>query len=165
MMTLSVTKLALELRDEQVSEPDKLRYIFVLMSMTYLVGTPNVFVFLRNPRYLIVYAAMLAIAIAGILIAYSVNRAGDNRAFVERFFLLAAPISIRVVVLLYVTTFVIARTGILLRVGFMPRIYVSAVMQLVMYGLGVLWMREGMALASSGPPRVSAVIRHETTHA
>lgn len=158
MNILDADTLAIRLRDESVSEREKLNYLFLLMAMALFTGSPNLITILRQPFWLLIYGAVLAVGVIGIIVCYETNRRGDNRAFVERLVILAAPVSVRVIGILYIALMVLTRTGVLRNFRYTTNMMVWGACQVVVFSLGVLWLRGAIALASSGPIRTSAIV-------
>lgn len=163
MNILDLDVLAVRLRDEQISEREKLNYLFLLMAMSLFVGAPNLVSIVRRPLWLLIYGALLAVGVIGIVASYRTNRRGDNRSFVERFVIIAAPVSVRVVGLLFGTSIVVTQLGLLRNFDYATRVLIYGALQVLLYALGFVWIRSAMSIASSGPLRTSAIVKGVTS--
>lgn len=82
------------LREERLSEADKVKYLIGGSLLTLILGTPGVWS--GSLDIASVFAAMvyMSLFVAGILLCYDANRRGDDRHFIERFVCLAFVVSL-----------------------------------------------------------------------
>jgi hypothetical protein len=104
--------IAAALRSDTLSERDKYRFTLAAVLLRGLIGSSAVIAAHANVGSLL--SAILALLISGVGLhaCYARNRAGDNRAFVERYMCLTAPLIAQLylayVVLYYVTLALVA---------------------------------------------------------
>ena len=88
-------QLADELREDRLSEQQKLHYVLATTLLHYLVGPQSLATGARDARSVTLVAGSAAIAIAGLLVCFRVNQHGDGRHFIERYMCLAVPCIVR----------------------------------------------------------------------
>lgn len=145
-----------------MSEAQKFTYLTLLVAVGYFSGSVSLVAVVRDPKAVILHVGLLLTYIFGLGACYIVNRRGDNREFVERAIVLGAPISLRMLLIVYGGWYgFLAFIGPdeLIRTPTAARVLVPIALQLVAYLAGFLWLRRGIQIASSGPNRTSAVIR------
>ena len=166
MILFDLDDLATRLRDDAISEREKLNYLLLLVAVSFFTGSASLFAVLRRPILLLVYFFLLMVYLIGVILCYDVNRRGDDRSFTERFIILGAPILLRMYLMSSVIWWVI-RVGAgpysFARMGIVGWLTMTAGLELITYAAGFYWMREAIEIASSGPRRTSAVL-HATNH-
>src|SRR3989344_6753381 len=92
----NISALAQELREEKLTERDKMKYVLAL----FLLG--NIFFYGAQGLYVsagfllaLEVLAVIAITVGGIIWCYAANAKGDNKSFVERFVVLSLPVTVR----------------------------------------------------------------------
>jgi len=94
-------KLASDLKAGAVPNRDKRNYLIAWIVITTLGGYAALAMESESSALLILETLLvLLINVAGVLVCYGANRAGDGRDFVERFVCMTLPLFIRVVVAL-----------------------------------------------------------------
>ena len=88
------------LRDETLTERDKLNFLWVIVFINSLISRESYlstfFQLFRSPVFGLLQLLPLGITVWGILVCFRANRCGDNRQFIDRFICLDAALSIRV---------------------------------------------------------------------
>ena len=88
------------LRDETLTERDKLNFLWVIVFINSLISRESYlstfFQLFRSPVFGLLQLFPLGITIWGILVCFRANRCGDNRQFIDRFICLDAALSIRI---------------------------------------------------------------------
>lgn len=94
----SPQRVAIALRDDTLTEREKLNFLWVLIALSAIFGEDSILTdFWSLPSaYGLLLLAPWGIQVWGIIASYRVNRQGDNQNFVERFICLTASLSIRV---------------------------------------------------------------------
>ncbi len=95
-------KLAAELKENKVSEKEKMKYLLAntlaWMAVALLLElSPNPVT--DKPLFLTHQASYIALVIVGVLVCYQANAKGDNKDFVGRFVSISWPIQMRMLVL------------------------------------------------------------------
>lgn len=94
-------KLVNDLRDNAVSEKEKLKYVLFWVVATMIVSDPLLhfdYEYVLNDA--ILSAVMLIVSIAGTIYCYKVNKNGDNKDFLTRYICLSIPVGIRAFVII-----------------------------------------------------------------
>ena len=94
----SPQRVAIALRDDTLTEREKLNFLWVLIALSAIFGEDSILTdFWSLPSaYGLLLLAPWGIQVWGIIASYRVNRQGDNQNFVERFICLTVSLSIRV---------------------------------------------------------------------
>lgn len=162
MILLDLDTLASKLRDDELSERDKFNYAVLLAIFWSLAGPTGVLALPPNVTVLIVYAVVIAVFLIGLITCYKVNERGDGRAFVERLVVLGGPVGLRMLLITnaawFAVLFFVGQAKFISTWSASKQLFVSAVIQLIAYILGVLWLRGAMDIASSGPKQTSGPI-------
>src|SRR5690242_21470685 len=87
--------LAEELREDRVSEREKLGYLLVGVVLQVLLGRASILAALRSPAALLSSVVVLLLDVVGLVLVFRANAQGDGRQFVERYICLAVPLGIR----------------------------------------------------------------------
>lgn len=107
ILFLDDRKLAADLRDGLVSEYAKFLY-FIVSSIWLTITGSSFYIDLdykpATPFHHLGDIAMIAVNIAGIMACHDINKAGDNRGFIERMICLGFPVSVRTLILNLVLT-------------------------------------------------------------
>ena len=90
--------LALDLRDDRVSERDKLGYLLVGLLIQGLIGRASLLNALRSRADVLGILVLLTISIGGAIAVFRANARGDGRRFLERYICLAVPLGIQMYV-------------------------------------------------------------------
>ncbi|HEV7591363.1 MAG TPA: hypothetical protein VGO40_24835 [Longimicrobium sp.] len=93
MHLLNVTRLADELREDALSEKDKLGYLLAIVVIAGLVGGASGPAF-RTPIWAATALLQLVISLGGIWYCFAANERGDGRSFIERYVCLGFPLGI-----------------------------------------------------------------------
>ncbi|NEQ47309.1 MAG: hypothetical protein F6K00_28725 [Leptolyngbya sp. SIOISBB] len=93
----SPQRVAIALRDDTLTEREKLNFLWVLIALSAIFGESGILETFRSlfSVYGLPLLALWGIPVWGIIASYRVNRQGDNQNFVERFICLTASLSIR----------------------------------------------------------------------
>ena len=93
----SPRRVAIALRDNTLSEREKLNFLWVLFALSGIFGEESVLVTIRalSSGYGLLLAVPWIILIWGTIASYRANRRGDNQNFIERFIGLTASLSVR----------------------------------------------------------------------
>jgi len=108
------SNLANDLRNNNVTEKDKLKYMLFWVISTAIVSDPAIHIdynYVFNDTILSI--VMLIVSIAGTIYCYKVNKKGDNKDFISRYVCLSIPVVIRALTILaaiIITTVVIVLT-------------------------------------------------------
>lgn len=92
----NISALAEDLKNEKVSQKDKMKYFLVISLDLFRINNTTFEIGIIGNIY--PFIEMIVIAI-GVLLCYKVNRLGDNKEFVDRMVCLSWPISCRINVL------------------------------------------------------------------
>ena len=97
MIFQSPHRIAIALRNNTLTEHDKLNFLWVIVGINSLFGQAGFLSGLQTTFsiYGLIQLLPLGILIWGIGASYRVNCRGDNQRFLERFFCLTAALSIR----------------------------------------------------------------------
>lgn len=105
-------QLAMDLRDQRLSERDKLSYLIAGTILALVPSQSGIAEVYRRPGVLLVAVPFGIINVVGLLRFYRANARGDGQRVVERFALLAVPTWIRMIVLYFaIGILVYLRTG------------------------------------------------------
>jgi len=95
--------LANDLRNNNVTEKEKLKYMLFWVISTIIVSDPVLYIgyeYVFNDSILSI--AMLIISAAGTIYCYKINKNGDNNDFICRYVCLSIPVAIRALTILLV---------------------------------------------------------------
>lgn len=89
-------RVAIALRDDTLSEREKLNFVWVLIAVAAIFGEASILSALARPNvYGLIQLVPWGIQIWGIAASFRANRRGDNQNFLERLTCLATSLSIR----------------------------------------------------------------------
>ena len=114
MFLWNYKKLALELRDNKLSERHKF-YYYVASSLIYMFSTYFLSYIPHTQEIqrifiikVINHFILISLTIAGLFWWYKTNSRGDNKHFIERAIILSIPLSIRLWCLVFVLAFMVS---------------------------------------------------------
>jgi hypothetical protein len=141
--------LADALRDGTLRDRDKL--VYVAAGSVFATGLNRLRASAWTAEVLVFDLACLAIVLGGVFWSHSMNKRGDGRHFVERFYLLAVPVSLATYILFfglyYGLGLLAAAAGLLEQWPRTAATVVSALLALVItyWWLGKLMLRASLA--------------------
>ena len=152
MILLDLDTLATKLRDDELTERDKYKYV-VLFVVLGVLSTPNaVPASEANATFLLYFvlyhAAVLALVLIGLGGCYKINQRGDGNDFAERLCVLAGPVLLRTVIVTNVVWFFFLYVLSADAWTFSNQFIASAIIQLIAYILGIMWLRNAIEIAS-----------------
>jgi len=95
------SNLAIDLRNDNVTEKEKLKYVLFWVLATAIASDPVLhidFEYVLNDTILSI--VMLLISAAGTIYCYKINKKGDNKDFISRYICLSIPVGIRALTVL-----------------------------------------------------------------
>ena len=107
-------KLARQLRDDAVSEPQKFAYYFIIFLFVTLLGTRSFNTFIAAPMTVWDYnmdgVGVIAFVL-GTRLLFRANQSGDGKSFIERAICLFLPVSVQVVLSIVVIYILVGIAG------------------------------------------------------
>ncbi|GAE35153.1 hypothetical protein [Halalkalibacter akibai] len=97
MIIWNIEKLALKLKNNEITEKEKFIYFFIYIVLSGFVGYYTI-EFASNLQRMIELLITSIITILGLLFCFNINQKGDGKVFIERYICLSLPISIRIIV-------------------------------------------------------------------
>lgn len=101
-MNLWNTKsLAIKLKEGSLSPSERFKYFFIFILFTAFFMEVSLYIG-QMPGVITLTESLIVIIITGVgtLLSYKINKAGDNKEFIDRYVCLSIPILIKLIVLL-----------------------------------------------------------------
>jgi hypothetical protein len=106
--------VAAALRADSFTERQKYHYLLAAVVIRALIGSSAVVAAHPNRASLLAALLALVLSVLGVRASYGQNRAGDDRAFIERYMCLTVPLIVQtyaVYLAIYYTSIVVARVA------------------------------------------------------
>ena len=95
MFLWHASQAARALRANQLSERDKFAHLLAASALQFLVGRYALFVRGQTIGSVLIVLAMLGVTVWGLVRAFRMNQQGDGTRFLERYMVLAVPLTIQ----------------------------------------------------------------------
>ncbi|ESA35199.1 hypothetical protein N836_01150 [Leptolyngbya sp. Heron Island J] len=148
----SPQRVAIALRDNTLSEREKLNFLWVSIAIASIFGQASILGALAQPNiYGLVQLVPWGVEIWGIVVSYRANCRGDNQHFLERFVCLTTSLAIRAFLVYFVLTALIRSLSSLI---YLPQLYSLQFLltQLIVIGMFLyiyLHLKQLIAIAAS----------------
>ena len=95
--------LSENLKNNELSQTDKFKYFFIIIVINTIIFEFSSGIEDYENIYLVVGSSLnVLITVFGLIFCYKTNQSGDNKEFIERYFCLSLPITIKLIVLFLV---------------------------------------------------------------
>jgi len=137
------TDLANDLRNNNVTEKEKLKYILFWVLATAIASDPFLYTdyeYVLNDA--VMSLVMLVIAASGTIYCYKINKGGDNKDFINRYICLSIPVGVRVLsvlIILFSSIIIIDLSFELNYLGGEKETYTTSIYEIVILAIFMLW--------------------------
>lgn len=101
MYLWNTKELAVKLKDGELAQAERFKYFFVFIVLFTLGGEVCLYLGERPTVISITESIMvMVITVVGTLLSYKINKAGDDKEFIDRYVCLSIPLFIKLTVLL-----------------------------------------------------------------
>lgn len=104
--------LATKLKDSELSQAERFKYFFIFIVLNALIMELSLYIG-EMPTVITITESVIALimTMSGTLLAYNINKNGDDKEFTDRYICLSIPILIKVIVLSIVTYIIYTSVG------------------------------------------------------